>query len=180
MKIALSMWPNLETNERYFKASELEQVRALFAEILPRDPARQIPGATDAGAADFVDHILAMPVEVYEEIPLWQTRYRQGLPELESNAKDLFGSSIIALSSVQRIDLITRLQAGQLKSFGTVPGTDVFTVALQKELFTTLRRHCIQGCFADPRWGGNKDRIIWKWFGYLQPAEDVVVAEGEL
>jgi gluconate 2-dehydrogenase gamma chain len=40
-------------------------------------------------------------------------------------------------------------------------------------LFTTLRRHCIQGCFADPRWGGNKNKVMWRGIGYLQPAEDL-------
>jgi hypothetical protein len=37
----------------------------------------------------------------------------------------------------------------------------------QRQLFALLRDHCIQGCFADPRWGGNRDAAMWRWFGYL-------------
>lgn len=34
-----------------------------------------------------------------------------------------------------------------------------------------LRDHCIEGCFADPRWGGNRDGVMWRWFGYVTPAQ---------
>jgi hypothetical protein len=36
----------------------------------------------------------------------------------------------------------------------------------QAQFFATLRSHCIEGCFADPRWGGNRENVIWQWYGY--------------
>jgi hypothetical protein len=44
----------------------------------------------------------------------------------------------------------------------------------QKRLFATLRSHCIEGCFGDPRWGGNDGGAMWRWFGYTTPAEDTL------
>ena len=38
--------------------------------------------------------------------------------------------------------------------------------AWQKSFFLTLRGHAIEGCLADPRWGGNRDGVIWNWLGY--------------
>ena len=37
--------------------------------------------------------------------------------------------------------------------------------------FDLLRAHCIEGCFCDPRWGGNRDGIMWRWFDYLYRSE---------
>jgi hypothetical protein len=51
----------------------------------------------------------------------------------------------------------------------------------QKRLFATLRGHCIEGCFSDPRWRGNRDGIVWRWIGYLEPTRDFSRdASGEL
>lgn len=159
------MWLLVPPAERFFRPEELEIVRALFAEIIPGDPARGIPGAVEADAAEFVNRLLAMTPEIYEEIPLWQSRYRDGLPRLDAEARARYSRSIPELGSEERIALLRGLEAGELSQLGDA--------AVQKDLFVTLRRHCIQGCFADPRWGGNKEGIIWRWFGYLRPAENL-------
>ena len=35
-----------------------------------------------------------------------------------------------------------------------------------------MRNHCIEGCFADPRWRGNRDAVMWRWLGSHGPAEE--------
>ena len=42
----------------------------------------------------------------------------------------------------------------------------------QKRVFATMRNHCIEGCFADPRWRGNRDAVMWRWLGSHGPAEE--------
>lgn len=137
----------------------------LFEAILPADHARQIPGGTEAGASAFVSQLLAMPDETYVEIPAWRTLYTDAIQALDDYVLAKYQRPMPGISKAQATEVIAGLEAGALA--GLPPGID------QKILFTTLRRHCIQGCFADPRWGGNKDRIMWRAMGYLQPAEDL-------
>ena len=42
----------------------------------------------------------------------------------------------------------------------------------QKRVFSTIRNHCIEGCFSDPRWRGNRDAVMWRWLGSHGPAEE--------
>jgi hypothetical protein len=149
----------------FLSDAEIASLNALFAGLLPADHARQIPGAVEAGAGTFVSQLLAMDPSVYVEIPAWQTLYRAALPALEGYARATFQKALTDLSEAELAQLIGGLEAATLT--GLPAGLE------QKTLFTTLRRHCIQGCFADPRWGGNRDRIMWRAIGYLQPPEDL-------
>jgi len=158
------MWEMETPKTGFFTPDEKAQVTALFRQLVPSDPVRGIPGAHEAGAVDFLDRLLAMSQKTYVEIPDWQTMYRTLLPLAEAACRDRYGKGITELGDRETLEFLQHLQAGLLSS----P-----TPADQKKLFNALHRHCIQGCFADPRWGGNKDRVAWRWFGYLQPAEEV-------
>jgi gluconate 2-dehydrogenase gamma chain len=149
----------------YLTPAEIAQVDAIFSRILPADHARQIPGAVEAGASSFVSELLAMDAAVYWEIPNWRTLYRAALPALDDYARANFQAALVALTDDQMNSVIGGLEAGSLAGFSAAID--------QKLLFTTLRRHCIQGSFADPRWGGNKNNVMWRGIGYLQPAEDL-------
>ena len=144
---------------------ELRQLDAVFGRILPSDHSRQIPGAVEAGAATFVSELLARDATVYWEIPNWQKLYRDALPALDGYAGATFQKPLADLDDRQMEQVIAGLEAASLAGFN--PAID------QKLLFATLRRHCIQGCFADPRWGGNKQKLMWRAIGYLQPPEDI-------
>jgi hypothetical protein len=149
--------------ERFLSAQEKAAAAALFEAIMPGD--ERSPGARDADAAEYVSVLLAQPAETYYEIPAWQTLYRTALPALEAAAAAGNGGRGLAeLTVPEATSLLVALQAGSLA--GMPAGID------QKRLFATLRAHCIEGCFADPRWGGNRDGVIWRWFGYLRPAEE--------
>ena len=50
----------------------------------------------------------------------------------------------------------------------------------QKRLFTTMRNHCIEGCFADPRWRGNREAVMWRWLGSHGPAEEFERSQAEV
>jgi gluconate 2-dehydrogenase gamma chain len=144
--------------ERFLSAGEKDAVAALFEAILPGD--EHSPGARDADAAEYVSVLLAQGAAVYYEIPAWQALYRAALPALEAAS----GRPLAELSVPDATALLSSLAAGSLA--GLPAEID------QKKLFSTLRAHCIEACFADPRWGGNHDAVVWRWFGYLKPAED--------
>lgn len=164
------MWILPEQTNGFFTDAQLEQVTVLFNALLPGDAAQQIPNAQQAGAVQFVHLLLARDATVYEEIPVWAALYAKALPALDAQAQQLFGHSLQQLTPAESTQLISLLEAKKLTNFQyDNAGID------QGFLFDTLRRHCIQGCFSDPRWGGNKDRIMWKWYGYQEETKEVNV-----
>ena len=144
---------------RFLTSAEMRQVEALFEAIIPPDPATGCPGARAVGAADFLQRLLALDEARVADGPRWRAQYRQGLHALDaiSRARD-FGP-LADLTVDPAAALLTDLAAAKL--VGMPAAFD------QKSWFGNLRDHCIQGCFADPRWGGNRDGAMWKWFGYL-------------
>lgn len=160
------MWTLATPARGFFTEQEKAQVAALFSQLVPSDVVFGIPGAAEAGAVNFVDLLLARPKETYVEIPAWATLYRNTLPHLAAASQARYAKTPDALSPRQLIELLQLLQAGML------PPAQGFEAVTQRRFFDTLHRHCVQGCFSDPRWGGNQERVMWKWFGYLQPAEE--------
>jgi hypothetical protein len=157
------MWSYGPTSERFFSGDQLKQVEALFDAILPGDA--KSPGAKDAQAADYLDHFLAIDEAAYYEIKGWKKLYTDGLAGLNAASGSLYeGRSLVDLSADEVTELLKQLTAGTLAGFPE--GVD------QKSFFTTLRGHCMEGCFSDPRWGGNKGGVMWRWYGYLQPATE--------
>ena len=150
--------PPARSAQRYFSSAQLNQLKAIFEGMWPGGPDN--PGATDAGAADYLDFLLGGSDTVYYEIPDWRTRYTDGLEMLNAASISRFGAAkpLEALSVVEMTALLTDLAAGRLTGFPDA--------AWQQRFFSTIRAHCIEGCFADPRWGGNKEGMIWKWMGY--------------
>jgi hypothetical protein len=157
------MWSYGPTTERFFTAEQLAQVEALFLAIFPGDD--KSPSAKDARAADYLDHFLAIDEAAYYEIKGWKNLYPQALTALNAAAVAQFeGRTLAQLSTDEVTALLKQLAAGTLTGFPE--GFD------QKGFFTTLRGHCIEGCFGDSRWGGNQNTVIWRWYGYLQPATE--------
>ncbi len=152
------MWNVPVSLSRFLSADERLQVDALFAAILPGGGGA--PGARDVGAADFLVRLLSLDASTVEDIPRWRATYRQGLALLDAAARGRFGTTLAELGVEPTTALLESL-AGNAVS-GAPPGFD------QAGFFALLRSHCIEGCFADPRWGGNRGGAMWKWFGYLQ------------
>lgn len=145
---------------------QLAQLAVLMDRLLPGDPRRGIPSAGDVGAASFVSRLLGRSPDVYRETPKWRELYPAALAGLDGYAKSQFGRRLTELMPAEVDGLLAGLQVGGL------PG---IAAADQKLWFKTLLRHCYQGCFGDPRWGGNRGAKMWRAIGYpLLPAtEDV-------
>lgn len=157
------MWLFQLALKRHFTAEERKTVEALFTAILPGDDNR--PGAADAGAADYLDCLLAMEDSLYYELAAWKELYAAGLSLLDEASSRRFGGRRVSrLEPAQVMELLTQLASG------LVPGLP--TSFNQRQFFATIRNHCIEGCFADPRWGGNRDALMWRWFGYIDPPKD--------
>jgi gluconate 2-dehydrogenase gamma chain len=156
------MWIPQLPEGRFFEEEQRRQVRVLFDAIIPGGP--EAPSASEVGADEYLDRLLAMDGSVYYEIPTWKRLYADALPALDAASRSTFGGrALTELSRDEVGQLIRALSQGQL------PG--MAATINQRAFFSVLRSHCIEGCFADPRWGGNAAGAMWKWFGYLTRAE---------
>ena len=72
-------------------------------------------------------------------------------------ASKTFKKPFVELSPSQQDEVITALEQGKASEF-TYPTAQAF--------FNTIRTHTMEGMFADPIYGGNKDFAGWKLVGF--------------
>ncbi|MGW1280376.1 gluconate 2-dehydrogenase subunit 3 family protein [Streptomyces tsukubensis] len=158
----MTMWLLRPPDTGFFDKEQRRAVEVLFDAVLPGGPKR--PGADDADAAEYVDRLLAMGPGTHPEIPSWRTAYPVLLAALDTAARQANGGrGVPDLDRPEATALLRGLAAG------TLPDWPADALA-QPAAFALLRAHCIEGCFGDPRWGGNRESVIWRWYGYLTPA----------
>ncbi len=155
----------------FLSADQRAQATALFDALLPGSD--RAPGAIDAGAVDYLDSLLTRDPACYYEIQGWRDLYTRVLAALDDAARSANGRGGLAdLRREEVTALLAKLQRGELE--GLPEDLD------QRRVFTTMRNHCIEGCFADPRWHGNRDAVMWRWLGTHGPAEEFVRSQAEV
>jgi len=108
-------------------------------------------GARDAGVLNYTDLALA---GAYSDL---QEFYRHGLTQLDAYSRKTHNAAFTRLSAAQQDEIITALEAGK---------ADGFAWPTAREFFNTLRTHTMEGMFADPVYGGNKDFAGWRLVGF--------------
>jgi gluconate 2-dehydrogenase gamma chain len=143
----------------FLNADDAATVEAFTERLWPGAPDK--PGARDAGVANYIDLALA---GAYSEL---QDFYRRGLTQLDNYCNSAHGKPFVALDDTQQDAVITALEKGTATGF-TWPSPQAF--------FNTVRTHAIEGMFADPVYGGNKDFAGWRLVGF-PGAQPVFTAE---
>jgi gluconate 2-dehydrogenase gamma chain len=133
----------------FFNVTDAETVAAFAERIMPGAPGK--PGAREANVLDYIDLALA---GAYKDL---QEFYRQGLAALESHTRKTYGESFARLSPERQDETIRALEDDKAESFAW-PSARAF--------FETLRTHTMEGMFADPVYGGNKDFSGWNLVGF--------------
>jgi gluconate 2-dehydrogenase alpha chain len=128
---------------------EARTAAALFDRMFPAD--ENGPGATEVGVVSYLDGALAGAYADKIEI------YRVGLAALDRAAKGLCDAPFADCEAEQQDDLVGKLERGELPDFRTPP---------QQSFFGMLREHLQEGLFADPVYGGNRDKLGWKFLGH--------------
>src|SRR3712207_2635051 len=128
---------------------EARTAAALFERLFPAD--EHGPGATEIGALTYVDRALAGAYRGRAEA------YRIGLAALDLAARGRCGASFAECVAEQQDALIAALQRGELPNFSVPP---------QRDFFEMLRAHLQEGLFADPAYGGNRDKLGWRFLGH--------------
>jgi gluconate 2-dehydrogenase gamma chain len=189
------------SDDGFLNPHQRATIEAAMARIIPSD---DMPGAREAGAADFVDRYLSGIGYIYakpdgsgfetlegKRAEAWRRRiailrqtYQSGIETLDALANKLFGANFVALDEQQQDDSLTALErAGtQAASAGVAPGEGP---ALQQtltetelEFFPLLVMHARQGFYADPIYGGNRDRAGWRAIGFPGPSSLMDVYAG--
>jgi gluconate 2-dehydrogenase alpha chain len=124
---------------------EARTVAIVYERMFPAD--ENGPGATEIDVVNYVDKALAGP---YGEKLEW---YRLGLSALERVASQRYGTDFANCAASDQDELLGDLEKGQVPEFVT-PESVTF--------FDLLRTHLQEGLFADPVYGGNRNKLGWK------------------
>jgi gluconate 2-dehydrogenase alpha chain len=130
-------------------AEQARTLSALFGRMFPSDA--ETPGAVEIGAVDYVDRALAGAYRRHADT------YRVGLTAIDGVARAEHGRALAECPVDQQDSLIAALERGAL------PGIAAPT---QRAFFELLRTHLLEGLFADPIHGGNRDKLGWQVLGH--------------
>jgi len=124
-------------------------VEAIAERMMPGAPGK--PGARDAGVLNYIDLALAGAYADQQDF------YRRGLAALDSYCRTTHNASFVKLDAAKQDAVISALEQGNAAGF-TWPSAVAF--------FNTVRTHVMEGMFADPVYGGNKDFAGWQLVGF--------------
>ena len=121
-------------------------VEAAAARIFPTTAT---PGATEAGALNYIKRLLA---EAYPELaPL----YRSGCRALDRHAKRRFGKGFLRIAAPEQDAVLAEFETGRVRDFN-----------LASDFFEMLLSHTMEGVLGEPAYGGNRGLAGWRLVGF--------------
>ncbi len=129
---------------------QLDLLAQFCEQIIPGD---DFPGARELGVAEFIERTLR------EAHPGWIRVYAAGLRATEASSWELFEASFPNLTADQQVELLERMERGDLPS-------EHWSSPPQREFFSMVRSHTMQGYYSHPQWGGNRNKAAWRMIGY--------------
>jgi gluconate 2-dehydrogenase gamma chain len=140
---------NGDDHGAFFNDADAETVAAITERLMPGAPDK--PGTRDAGVLNYIDLALA---GAYADL---QDFYRRGLAQLDAHCRKTHGEPFVRLGAAHQDAVIKALEEGKAEEFSW-PAAQAF--------FNTIRTHTMEGMFADPIYGGNKDFAGWRLIGF--------------
>ncbi|GAA4711774.1 gluconate 2-dehydrogenase subunit 3 family protein [Brevibacillus fulvus] len=157
----------------FFNQEQFQTTEAAVECIFPQD--EHGPGAKELGVAYYIDHQLASPWGInakdYMQGPFYKGSATQGMQSplrraeiftiglqgLNTYSQQKYNKKFAELSEAEHEEVLTVFEEG--KEF-QLTGTTT------KEFFKMLRSLTLEGVYADPMYGGNKDMQGWKMRKY--------------
>jgi len=133
----------------FFNDDDAATVAAFAERLMPG--AAGSPGARDANVLNYIDLALAGAYSDQQDF------YRRGLIALDAYCRKAHGAPFVKLDAARQDEVITTLEQNKASGF-TWPTAPAF--------FNTMRTHTMEGMFADPVYGGNKDFAGWRLVGF--------------
>lgn len=156
----------------YLYRPEVDFIDAALARLIPADELG--PGARESGGAYFIDQQLqgewGMMAKMYMQGPWgegtpeqgYQTRmtpqeiYRNGIRDVDAYCEKRHGAVFAQLNGDTQDAILKDLDAGKIK-LSSLSG---------QLFFKMLQTNAVEGFFADPAYGGNRDKTGWKQIGF--------------
>lgn len=138
---------------RFLTVDEARTLAAACDQIIPPD---EDPGASWAGVVNYID------TQLCGHLRGLQDSYRLGIVAINESSRLLYGSNFAFLSDTKQIDLLTKMETGQVPR-------EAWQKVSSSEFFPILVDHTMQGFYGDPRHGGNREGISWKMVGLSYP-----------
>ena len=161
-----------EVGYQFFNTLESAFIEAAVDTLIPADAIG--PGAAALGVAGYIDRQMAGSYgkgdRLYLEGPFgegtpqqgYQLRMtpaeliRAGIADVNSYAREKHKNTFDLLSATERVSVMSDLD-GKKVELPTVPTETFFGLLLQLT---------VEGYFADPMYGGNKNKASWKMIGF--------------
>jgi gluconate 2-dehydrogenase gamma chain len=152
--------------------TEAAFLSAAYDTFIPAD--RLSPSGTDCGLVTFIDRQLAGAwgggARLYRSGPFVQGKREQGY-QLSLTPREFFAAGIKAANAWSRKTYgkdFDRLSAAERET--ALKTMDAGKAELDeingKQFFEMLLASAMEGFFADPIYGGNRDKVSWRMVGY--------------
>ena len=138
-----------EAHGVFFNHDDAATVAAFTERLMPGEAGK--PGALEAGVLNYIDLALA---GAYADL---QDFYRRGFAALDAYCRQTYKEPFRRLPAARQDEVIAALEQGKASGF---------TWPSQQAFFNTIRTHTMEGMFADPIYGGNKDFAGWRLVGF--------------
>jgi gluconate 2-dehydrogenase gamma chain len=156
----------------FLTAPEASFIEAAADRLIPADDLT--PGGTDCGVATFIDRQLAgawgsgdrmymqgpwdkgVPTQGYQSPMTPAEFFRAGIAATNAYCRKTLQKEFDRLAADQQVKVLQDMEQGRAALDG-VPAQEFFNLLLA----TTM-----QGFFADPVYGGNRDKVAWKMIGF--------------
>jgi len=153
-------------------ATEADFLSAAYDTIIPAD--QLSPSGTDCGLVTYIDRQLAgawgSGARMYRNGPFFQGKPEYGY-QLALTPREFFAAGIVAanfwstktygktfdrLAAADRAAALTAMEQGKAE----FAGFDA------RQFFEAVLQSAMEGFFADPMYGGNRNKVSWKMLGY--------------
>ena len=171
----MSAPPDGAPPEHAFSFLTQPEIRFLDAAVARLIPADELgPGAKEADVTWFIDRQLAgtwgthgrnyrmgpwqegTPQQGFQSRLTPQEIYRHAIRDIDLHCARQYGRAFCLLTAQQQDEILGALEQGGIE-LASLPS---------KLFFGLLLRNTEEGFFADPMYGGNRDKIGWKLIGF--------------
>lgn len=159
--VADAQHPSGREHGAFFNHADAATIAAFTERLMPGAPEK--PGAREADVLNYIDLALA---GAYSEL---QEFYRHGLAQLDAYCRGNYKEAFVHLTPEKQDEVIGALEEGKATGFAWPAA---------KEFFGVLRTHTMEGMFADPLYGGNRDFSGWRLVGF--PGAQAIFSPADL
>ena len=124
-------------------------------------------------------------------IDIMRSKYVDGVQDLNHRSQTRFGADFVALQPEQQDQVLSDMERGEQEPATTLspayaiggptssePALQQTSTEVDLDFLPLLVAHTRQGFYADPIYGGNKDRVGWQVIGFPGPASLMEIFTG--